>query len=126
MKYTDYYTHLNEIAFADKPDGDAAFYADIDKKLKSKEAKHMKTDGTVILVKPKNGKKFELDELREYVGGYIEVKKMGKWWMVLNEEGHMLGLQVNPIATGMYHAIFGNVNHAIVGNVLFCRIDQID
>lgn len=120
MKYTDYYKHLNEIAFADQPD-----YDDIDAKLRSKEAKHMKTDGTITLVKPKNGKKFQLEELREYVGGYIEIKKIGKWWMVLNEEGHLVKLPLNDLATGIYNAHYNN-NHPIAGDVLFCRLDQID
>lgn len=99
--------------------------SEIDAKLKSRDAKHIKTDDTIELVKPKNGKKFELDELREYVGGYIEIKKMGNWWMVLNEEGKLIGLPINPIATGMYQSVYGP-HDEINGDVLMCRIDQID
>lgn len=72
-------------------------------------------------IKPKNGTDFQLEELREIVGGYIEVTytKSGKL-MIVNEEGKLIGLPFNPVAT-MLH----KYNDEIVGDVLVCEPSEV-
>jgi hypothetical protein len=66
---------------------------------------------------PSNGKKFTLDELREIVGGRIEMIRVPaafskrKMYMVVNEVGKLKGLPPNTLAT----TIMGQL---IVGDVL--------
>ena len=85
----------------------------------------IKTDGQVISVQPKNGKNFSLKELKEIVGGFIEIIRMNDKYMVVNEEGKLERLPYNAPATGLY---WGNVgcNDYIVGDVLVCGIDEIN
>lgn len=79
-----------------------------------------KTDGTYDWVNPRNEKFFTLEELQEYVGGYIEIVRLNnESVMVINEEGKTNGLPINPIATQMYQACTG-INDVIVGNALEC------
>lgn len=51
-------------------------------------------------VSPKNGKFFSYDELKEFVGGYIEIVPLpsGKS-IIVNEEGKCIGLKVNEKAS---------------------------
>lgn len=80
-------------------------------------------DNKVIPVWPKNGTDFQLDELREIVGGFIEIVYLDdkkQHLMVVNEEGKLLGLQPNVLATHLY-----NCNDVIVGDVLICENDKI-
>lgn len=58
-----------------------------------------KTDGTIVKVRPENGKKFDYKELQAAVGGYIEslvsgIKNCKQ--MYANEEGLINGLPPNP------------------------------
>lgn len=59
-----------------------------------------KTDGRVILVKPKNLKEFELHELQAAVGGYIEIVRPLnlRTKLYFNEEGLLKNLPINPHA----------------------------
>lgn len=83
---------------------------------------HIEPDGTMTAVSPKNGTDFSLEELNEFVGGYIEiVSTTDGRIMVLNEEGKLNGLPVNLAATILY----GNPNDVIVGDVLVCPPEQI-
>lgn len=82
----------------------------------------IKTDGTLTIVHPKAGigKPFTLEELRGYVGGYIEIiyPKDGTLGVV-NEEGLLLNLKPNlraSLATG----------YSLVGDVLLCDNGEID
>jgi hypothetical protein len=86
-------------------------------------AKLIKANGEVTTVRPKNGMDFQLDELNEMVGGYIEVIRppgMPGVIMVINEEGKLKNLPHNAIASKFWH-------HAdpIVGNVLLCHHSQV-
>lgn len=83
-------------------------------------AKIYKTTGEVIEVEPKNGKDFKLKELQEIVQGYIELVNLSSTeYMVVNEEGHLIGLPLNPSATVLYK------KDLIVGDVLICKKSQI-
>ena len=83
------------------------------------KALHIKAIPQVIKeVFPKNGKDFSLEELKQYIGGgYIEIVRCkGGQIMVIDEEGKLKGLPINPVAT----MIYGNPNDIIVGDVLLC------
>ncbi|MGH9238791.1 MAG: DUF3846 domain-containing protein [Vicinamibacterales bacterium] len=51
-------------------------------------------------VVPANGHAFTLDEMQAFVGGYIEILRLpdGRA-LVINEEGKLRGLPLNPEAT---------------------------
>lgn len=80
--------------------------------------------GEVIEINPKNGTNFECSELQAFVGGYIErvVCPDGRE-MYVNEEGKLLGLNINILATeisGLYpHDVI--CGHAVVGNMELFR-----
>lgn len=68
------------------------------------------TSGEVKTVKPRKGKKFKLDELQEFVGGYIEIVPGSGLMAFCNEEGRLLNLPLNPTASVRYHQhLFGDV-----------------
>lgn len=83
-------------------------------------AKIIKTTGEVINVEPRNKCDFKREELKEIVQGFIEIVWLadGKHIMVVNEEGHLLNLPINTIASQFYPGI-------IVGDVLFCERNQV-
>jgi hypothetical protein len=84
----------------------------------------IKTDGTIVEASPKNGEEFSLDELQAAVGGMIElaVLRNGKdlWF---NEEGKLLGLEVNLIATMLWQDTFGS-SDVIVGDAIVTKKGQ--
>ena len=83
-------------------------------------AQIIKADGTKIDVTPKNGTDFQLSELQEVVGGYIEiVETIDKQIMVVNEEGKLIGLPFNEEATRLVRY------DVIVGDVLVCASSQV-
>lgn len=85
-----------------------------------------KTNGETILVVPENQKKFTLEELQKYVGGYIEILTISdNNFMVINEEGKLEQLPLNDKATEIYIKHFG-FNDIIVGDVLIVSNDDID
>lgn len=79
------------------------------------------------IVEPINGTDFSLEELRDIVGGHIEVLTdlTGENYMVLNEEGKIEGLPYNVFATMIARKHFGIGNDVIVGDVLICKVNQI-
>ena len=73
----------------------------------------------MIATRPDNGTDFSLEELQGIVGGYIQIVECpDDMIMVVNEEGLFLNLPVNPVAS-----LFAR--QYIVGDVLFCRKDQV-
>lgn len=82
-------------------------------------AQIIKTSGEIIYVTPKNGKNWELSELKEIVHGYIEVCDThdgGR--LVIDEEGKLKGYDYNEVATNLYkYSICGR--DYIVGDVLY-------
>lgn len=78
----------------------------------------LKADTTVEVIEPK-GIYFTLEELQEYVGGYIEIIKLpNNFIMVLDEEGLLKKKKVNKQATH----IAGSV---IVGDVIVCKSKMV-
>lgn len=83
-------------------------------------AKLLYADGRIKTVKPKDGKKFSLKELQQYVEGYIEIVHTPDGELLIcNEEGRLQGLRPNLNATNA-------VQQLIVGNAVLCNPDQID
>ena len=61
----------------------------------------------------------ELETLQDAVGGLIQaVDLTPSLTMWCNEEGKLIGLPVNPVATAMWTRYFGETD-VIVGNVIF-------
>jgi hypothetical protein len=67
--------------------------------------------GSPTQVQPRVGKEFTLDELQEFVGGYIEIVRLRKALMYVNEEGLIHGLSYNHKASIL-------AGKRIVGDVL--------
>ena len=90
----------------------------------------VKTDGSKHFITPKNGKKFELEELQEYVGGYIQVIRLNNkhnQCMVVNENGKLYNLKYNEEASIIAHsekAIFDT--DFIVGDAVIVNYEQLD
>jgi hypothetical protein len=79
------------------------------------------TDGKEIEVHPKDGKKFSLGELQEFVGGYIErVTLPNGRSMFVNEEGKLKGLKTNIAAT----IISGLYPHDVISGPAFVLGDS--
>jgi hypothetical protein len=86
-------------------------------------------NGTVQEVQPKNGKKFTYEELTTIVGGYIEIiEPRGKTesLLVLNEDGKLRGLPLNPLATRILVEAGGIPGDVVVGDCLLCLKHQIE
>ncbi len=92
---------------------------------RSTAAEIIETDGLRVPAVPKNGTDFQLEELQKIVGGSIEITHIpaccGERIMVLNEEGKILGLPLNAVATRM----LGNRDDVIVGPVLVCPSEMV-
>lgn len=75
---------------------------------------------------PKNGRTFELEEMQEIVGGYIEIIRLndGKI-IVVNEEGLPQGLPVNIEATNILRRDHSTTQY-IVGNAIVCDADMVE
>lgn len=90
----------------------------------------IKTDGSKHVITPKNGDKFELEELQEYVGGYIQVIRLNNkhnQCIVVNENGKLYNLQHNTEASIIAHsekAIFDT--DFIVGDAVIVNYEQLD
>jgi hypothetical protein len=83
-------------------------------------------EGLVVPVTPNNGTDFQLEELSELVGGYIEEVPLRKTGgsLVMNEEGKLMDLPINLLATQLWEKNYGRTD-IIVGNALFCLNGEI-
>ena len=89
--------------------------------FKVRQVNHNCTEATWEEVKPKNGTDFTLEELQEFVGGYIEIITLGGGKiMVVNEEGWLLNLPPNWAATTRY-----GLGSVIAGNALVCNDEEV-
>lgn len=83
-------------------------------------AAFIKTNGEITNVTPKNGTDYKYEELKEFVGGYIEIVPINDHEiMVVNEEGKLNNLPVNHIASLLYKY------DIICGNVLVCDDSEV-
>ena len=73
-----------------------------------------KASGEWEFITPGDEKKFSLEELQKYVGGYIEIIRLPhRECLVVNEEGNLQGLPLNAMVSTAY-------GHHIVGDVVYC------
>jgi hypothetical protein len=80
----------------------------------------LKVDGSYEEVLPKDNQSFTLEELQEYVGGYIErIDMFDGHAMYVDEEGRLKNSPTNILATGaLLQALHvSSVNH-IKGNAI--------
>lgn len=80
-------------------------------------AQLLKTEGTVTVVTPAKGKKFTLAEAQAFVGGYVEMVRLRKGFMLVDEEGLLKGKVLNMGASG-----FAGLD--LVGDVLLCTTGE--
>ena len=96
-------------------------------------AQIIKTNGEVIETQPKNGTDFSLEELQAIVEHkvgnvsyhYIEIINLrdGRI-MVINDEGKLIGCEMNRKATYIFMQSFGAFD-IVVGNVLLCNDNEV-
>lgn len=91
-------------------------------------AQLIKANGVVQKVQPKEGNQFSLQELQDFVNGYIEIIYLpeGKC-LVVNEEGKVRGLPINKWASNLIRNTPGFQRlDTVVGDVLYCNQKDID
>ena len=89
-------------------------------------AQLIKQNGEITEICPSNGSDFQLEELQEYVGGYIDIVNLDNGnIMVVNDDGKFT-CELNDKATDMAH-----YNHAIFaddyisGDVVVCKDQEV-
>lgn len=61
----------------------------------------------------------DLEDLQKLVDGYIEVVALPNGdQLVVNEEGKLKGLPVNPVATALFREAFPDIPDVIVGRAV--------
>lgn len=87
----------------------------------------IKTDGVTISLKPANKKQFTINELQDAVHGMVKMYYLErhKAYLVINEEGKMLSLPFNSMATDIYRDSFKDSPDVIVGNALIAQKTEI-
>lgn len=86
----------------------------------------IKPDGPPIEVHPKNGRDFQLEEIREFLeGGYMEVVTLpSDQYMVVDEDGKRKQLAYNSLATTVAQHVLQHGDY-IAGPALVCRKGEI-
>lgn len=89
-----------------------------------------RANGTFENSEPANGTDYTLEELKQIVGGPIQILNLGTFQLVVNENGKLCRLPYNTIATNWYlsfHFGVGVIPEAdyIVGDVLLCKNECI-
>lgn len=83
-----------------------------------------KANGTMQCTEPANKRDYTLDELQRIVGGYIEILDLGKYYLVVNEDGKIMRLQYNTMATNWMLVAIGGSDF-ICGDALLCVKEHI-
>ena len=86
----------------------------------------IKADGTKTEVSPLNNINYSLKEMKDIVGGYIEILQdltTNQSVMVVNEEGKLKGLAFNKEGTQILRS--WGYDDFVVGDVLLCSSDRI-
>ena len=92
----------------------------------TKSAKIIYTDKEDEEYTPKNGKTFELTEMQEIVGGYVEPIRLNDGRMIIvDEDGKSKGKAVNIPATNILRRDHYTTDY-IVGTAIVCDADMID
>ena len=92
----------------------------------TKSAKIIYTDKEAEDYTPKNGKTFELTEMQEIVGGYIEPIRLNDGRMIIvDEEGKSKDKAVNIPATNILRRDHYTTDY-IVGTAIVCDADMVE
>ena len=92
----------------------------------TKSAKIIYTDKEAEDYTPKNGRTFELEEMQEIIGGYIEIVRLNDGRIIIvNEDGLNLNLPVNIEATNILRRDHSTTQY-IVGTAIVCNADMIE
>ena len=92
----------------------------------TKSAKIIYTDKEAEDYTPKNGKTFELTEMQEIVGGYVEPIRLNDGRMIIvDEDGKSKGKAVNIPATNILRRDHFTTDY-IVGTAIVCDADMLD
>ncbi len=75
--------------------------------------------GNMSPIEPKNKRAYSLEELQEKVCGMIELVDVGKYYVVVNEEGKLRRMRPNFLATMWLKAV--GINDEVVGPALLIR-----
>jgi hypothetical protein len=84
----------------------------------------IKTSGEKIVVKPADGESFSLKEVQDYVGGYVEIFRVGEKKYLFNEEGLLLDLPTNTKATEELEKDCNQSVQTLVGDVLILEENE--
>lgn len=92
----------------------------------NKSAKIIYTDKESEDYIPKNGNTFELTEMQEIVGGYIEIIRLNDGRiMIVDEEGKLNNKEVNIPATNILRRDHYTTDY-IVGTAIVCDADMVE
>ena len=92
----------------------------------TKSAKIIYTDKEAEGYTPKNGRTFELEEMQEIVGGYVEPIRLNDGRMIIvDEDGKSKDKAVNIPATNILRRDHYTTDY-IVGNAIVCDADMIE
>ena len=90
-----------------------------------KKALLIKVSGEKIMVYPKLKSGFKYQELKDYIGGIIQVVPLGKGReLICHDEGKLIGLTLNAAATEIWEKAYpiseypDNNDEFIVGDIL--------
>ncbi len=87
----------------------------------------IKSDGSIKDAKPMDKKKFTLQEMQQAVNGMIKIIDIPfhDCYLITNEEGKLLKLPVNDMASRIYEGSYG-LSNQILGDVLVCDKEFVD
>lgn len=75
--------------------------------------------GNMSPIDPKNRRAYSLEELQEKVCGLIELVDVGKYYVVVNEEGKLRRMRPNFLATMWLKSV--GINDEVVGPAMLIR-----
>lgn len=81
--------------------------------------------GNMSPIEPMNKRTYSLEELQRMVSGYVEMVDLGKYYLVVNEEGKLRHMRPNPIATSWLFLATGS-HDEIVGPALLIGKEAIE
>ena len=81
--------------------------------------------GNMSNITPLNKRTYNLEELQIMVSGNIEMVDLGKYYLVVNEDGKLRHMRPNPIATAWLYLATGS-HDEIVGPALLIGKEAID
>jgi hypothetical protein len=95
--------------------------------MKLSEPQFISASGKTANIYPTLGGTFSLEELQQYVGGMIEIVALDDGRvMVLNEEGKLLNLPYNAIATELFNQGGRMWWEPIAGDVVVCEPEYLE